>query len=733
MLLRLWVLLGTAFAPIFCTAQVQTAQAQEVPQSPPVQKPNPSEPIITDEEFDTETKPLDPAQQSMESIQEWETQQDRIEAKQQKAQQQKDAQLPVIRALQDNDANETLADVPVLDPEIDAPLKQIDTFDAEPPTTPVVDEEEKSKVVRYSFSVGGLDTHKSGKDALDEEGRDHVLLRFKDLSELDDGAGKADNGAMVSARIRADEQLLISLLSSEGFFDATVKSQVDLPSQPEGKLNVILNVIPGPRYNLGVILFEAQRTEPADLITKNFVPKTGEPIIADRILSAEANIALALPQSGYPFTKVGQRDILLDPETQTGDYTLPVDIGARSSFGKIITEGQTAFDADHIELLRRFRTGELYDARKLDDLRAALVATGLLSTVSVEPIASGQTAPDGTQYANLLVTQEAGPARTLAGNIGYGTGQGFRLEGSWTHRNLFPPEGALSFNALAGTQEQGASVSFRRSNAGRRDRTAELSFNLLHSNFDAFEAFSGRLAGRISRDSTPIWQKRWTYAYGFELVGTNEKDYNFATGQRERQTYALAALPAQIGYDTSNSLLDPTKGFRIYAKLSPEASLGSGQQIYARAVLEGTVYQSISDNFVLAGRARVGSISGIERGNVVPSRRFYGGGGGSVRGFGYQQLGPRDPNNDPIGGRSLNEAAFEARYRFGNYGITGFIDAGQVYESSIPKLNNWRFGVGIGGRFYTNFGPFRLDIATPIGRRTGESKINVYVSIGQAF
>src|SRR3546814_19200373 len=82
---------------------------------------------------------------------------------------------------------------------------------------------------------------------------------------------------------------------------------------------------------------------------------------------------------------------------------------------------------------------------------------------------------------------------------------------------LFPPEGALIVSGVGGTQEQGAGVTFRRSNAGRRDRTVELSVNGLHSNYDAFEAFTGRIAGRISYDSTPIWQKRFTYAYGFEI------------------------------------------------------------------------------------------------------------------------------------------------------------------------------------------------------------------------
>ncbi|MCP4621627.1 MAG: BamA/TamA family outer membrane protein, partial [Bradyrhizobium sp.] len=133
------------------------------------------------------------------------------------------------------------------------------------------------------------------------------------------------------------------------------------------------------------------------------------------------------------------------------------------------------------------------------------------------------------------------------------------------------------------------------------------------------------------------------------------------------------------------------------------------------------------------GRARVGSIMGIARDDLPPSRRYYSGGGGSVRGFGYQELGPRSPDGKPVGGRSFNEFAIEARYRFGNYGIVPFIDAGQVYEGIYPTGKNIRFGAGIGGRLYTNFGPIRVDVATPIARKPGESKISLYISIGQAF
>src|SRR3546814_11968712 len=118
-------------------------------------------------------------------------------------------------------------------------------------------------------------------------------------------------------------------------------------------------------------------------------------------------------------------------------------------------------------------------------------------------------------------------------------------------------------------------------------------------------------------------------------------------------------------------------------------------------MIEGSAYYPVSEAIVLAGRVRVASIAGADRTDIAPSRRLYGGGGGSVRGFGYQELGPKDPNGDPIGGRSLNEAAAEVRYRFCNFGIVGFGDAGPGYESCPPKFFDWRFRPRHGGRLYT--------------------------------
>ena len=632
-------------------------------------------------------------------------------------------------------------DAPLGDPALAEPLPPLATFEAEPipeATGEEGDSEEQVRV-RYTLVVEGLD----------EIG---LAGQFRDLSALHDARGEAVNGAMIVARAREDEAMALRLLRAEGYYDAVAAHSIEqLPGEGDapGELRVVISTVPGQRYNFGEIRVAGPATEPVQLAREALPLTAGNPIRAIDVEAAEANVLLRLPQQGYPFPEIGVRDILLDPETGLGDYTLPLEPGPRARFGGFTTEGDLAFGPRHVGVLARFDRGELYDRRRVDDLREAMVATRLFTSVSAEPVRTGEVAEDGTEYVNILVRQDAGPARSLDASAGYSTGEGLRLEGAWEHRNIFPPEGSLRLAAVAGTQEQSANVRFRRNNWGQRDRALLLQMEAGRRDYAAFRGYTVRAHGLVTRESTPIWQKRWTYAFGAELLATNESRFgepNLSLGD----AYFIGGLIGQLGYDRSNSLLDPTRGFRLLARVNPEASLRDGFDRYARNQFDASAYFPVQDNLVIAGRVRVGSIYGIERDDLAPSRRLYAGGGGSVRGYGYQRLGPQeiranpdfDPENPdkepatisvPLGGRSLNEFSIEGRYRFGNYGVVGFVDAGQVYERSYPNLSDLRYGIGVGGRLYTNFGPLRVDVATPLGRRQGEPRISIYVSIGQAF
>ena len=695
----------------------------EVPPPPPGAVLPTVEPVIDDKEFNAAIPPLDAGDdpeldKPLESIEDFER---RLEGQQSPPSQLSSGLAPDL-------ASEAVGAAPVRDAELAAPLPPIDRFEVAPVQFAQDAPAEASETaVAYRTEIEGLDT-------IDRQTGASLKEEFNALSVLNKGNGKAANAAMVRARLTEDSQLLLTVLAAQGWYSPQIRTRLAPARGGDPTLTAVLSVVPGKRYAFSEIVINAEPTEPPGLVASNLPLRVGEPIVAERVQGAEARLAVALPENGYPFAEVGERDILLDPDTGAGVYTLPVTIGPRGRFGDFTSDGEPAFGADHVAVLARFRRGDLYDTRKVDDLRKALVATSLFRAVSVEPVRTGVAAPDGTEYVTLRVHQEKGPPRTIAGSVGYAAGEGMTAEATWTHRNLFPPEGALILHGQAGTQQQGAGVTFRRSNAGRRDRTVEVVAEAFHNDYDAYSAYTGRLAARVSRDSTPLWQKRVTYAYGIELLATGETDYDAASGDRKRRTYYIAGLNGQIGLDTTDDLLNATRGYRLTALVQPEATVRKGFDPYVRARIDASAYQSVSDDLVLAGRIRLGTIQGTgDLFDIAPSRRLYAGGGGSVRGYVYQGLGEQAADGKPTGGRSLNEASVEARYRFGNYGVVAFVDAGQAYRETTPQFSDLRYGVGIGGRVYTNFGPFRLDVATPLGRRKGESRLNIYVSLGQAF
>jgi translocation and assembly module TamA len=336
---------------------------------------------------------------------------------------------------------------------------------------------------------------------------------------------------------------------------------------------------------------------------------------------------------------------------------------------------------------------------------------------------------------DLKISTEPAPMRTIALAGGFSTGQGLRAEGSWTHRNLVPPEGAFTARAVAAEREQVAQVELRRRNFRRRDQQLLLSGGFSASQQFAFAAETLGISAALARETNIIWQKDWTWSIGVQALVTSQRDRSAAGDPR--RTFTVLALPASLTWDQSDDLLNPSRGFRVTTRLSPELTLRDKRNFnYLKAQVETTAYQPIGD-LVLAGRFHIGSIIGASRGVIAPDRRFYAGGGGSVRGYVFQGVGPRNADNVPTGGNSLTELAVEARYRFQAFGqdlgLVAFVDAGEVSTGTTPAFDRLSLGAGIGARLYTGFGPVRIDIATPINPQRGDPRLVFYVSIGQAF
>ncbi|MFM9827512.1 MAG: autotransporter assembly complex protein TamA [Sphingomonas sp.] len=572
---------------------------------------------------------------------------------------------------------------------------------------------------RYQVRVEGL--------ADVDEAR--VSARFNALSALRQHEGEPANAAQLDRRAREDGDLLTVLLRAAGYYDARVSGSVDASI---GMPVVTLAAEPGPLYRLSAVTLGDLASSSGDKaagLRKAFGVQPADAANADVIAEGQAALIARLGEEGFPFAKVGEPALLVDHATQQATLQLPVETGGARSFGKITLVPNRLFGGRHVADIARFRPGDPYNASQLDDLRRALIQTGIVASAAVDPVEG--TAP-GT--VDIAVAVQPAPLRTIAGAFGYGTGEGVRAEVSWTHRNLFPPEGGLTLRGVAGTQEQSGSVIFRRNNFEGRDRVLTAQLSASNTRRAAFQATTFSLSGSLERLTTIFFQKQWAWSVGGELAASDERDVIVSTGTPRRRTFFILALPTGVNYDGSDDLLNPTRGFRLGARFSPELSLNGSTFVYARTQVDGSAYKSLGARVVLAARARIGVIAGAPRDSIAPSRRFYAGGGASVRGYGFQAIGPRDPNNDPIGGRSLAEFSIEARLKlFGPFGLVPFLDAGNIYTSPLPRFSALQYGGGLGLRYYSSFGPIRIDVGTPINPRPGDARVAVYVSLGQAF
>jgi translocation and assembly module TamA len=633
-------------------------------------------------------------------------------------------QPPDAAELDPNAPLDAMPDLGVAWPDLNVPDSAAPPQTAPSPrqATEGVPLDEGTGEIRYTVAVEGLSEVGPFAD---------LLAAFHKQSALEADRKKPANAAQIGRRSSADADLLTQLLRSQGYYDAVVEPRTE---QSGNLLRVVLAAVPGEQYKFASVELPGLDAagDEASKLRSAFAVHAGDPVIAQDVIAAGVALTRALGEQGFATAKVGDQDIEVNHATGLATLRLPVDPGPLAHFGKIQVTGRPPFSAHHVQIIARFRPGDPFKRSKIEDLRRALIATSLVANADIKTVPV-----DGGRTVDLAVKLEPAPSHTIAGELGYGTGQGARIEASWTDRNFFNPEGALTLRGVAGTLEQLVAIQFRRSNFLRRDQVLNLQASAGHQKFDAYEAKTIRLAGNIERQSNFIWQKKWTWTYGGELLATDERGVFSPADGKSTRTFLIAALPLSLGYDGSDSLLDPTRGFRLSGRLSPEISAHGGQFTYARTQIDASAYHPISDRVVAAGRIRLGTIIGAGLYDIAPSRRFYAGGGGSVRGYGYQRLGPLDVDGDPIGGRGLAEFAIEARIRLkqfgGNFGVVPFFDGGSLTTEAMPDFKDWRFAAGLGVRYYSLFGPIRIDVGVPFNRQPGDGPIAVTVSLGQAF
>jgi len=524
-------------------------------------------------------------------------------------------------------------------------------------------------------------------------------------------------------RVLDDENRLQRALGGEGYHDAHVDGTV--ADAEDGAAAVTFTVTLGARYRLAAVDIRVLGDPPG------YEPPTaaelglglGEPAVAERILAAETRLRTRARRAGRAYAELGERRAVIDREAKTLEATLAIRPGPVVELGEIAYTGVDGIDEAFLRSRLTFEPGTRYAPERIRETRRELVDTGLFRAVQVEL----PDAPPADGVAPVTIATEQRLHRTVSGGVRFETDGGPGFNAGWEHRNIFGGAERFQVDLDADLLEQSLGANLRTPDFFGRSRSLLVRGQLLRQTTDAFDSLVVEAgAGVEQRFSDEL---TGTLGLGLELSDITEGGTT--------ENFGLVFVPATLRFDNTDSLLDPEGGVRATAEYSPFWDLVTPGLFFQRVLLGGSTYFKLADSprVIFAVRGRLGSLTGAARDSIPANRRFFAGGGGSVRGVPFQAASPLDDDDDPIGGRSLLEAAVELRYNITDtIGVVGFVDAGRAFEASVPDFDEPLIvGAGLGARYITPVGPLRLDVAVPVDRRDVDDAFQVYVSLGQAF
>ncbi len=528
-------------------------------------------------------------------------------------------------------------------------------------------------------------------------------------------------------RAEGDLERLKVALKSEARYEGRVAYRIDSEEDPA---IVTLRVDPGPAFTLR--RFDIEITGEGTTDPDVSLPRSGADLQfpsgtiakAPDILSTQARAIAQVRRQGFPFVRLRDRKVVVDLRDHVADVSLIIDAGPRARFGPVKITGLERVEPSFVKAYITWEAGALYDPQRIAAFAEQLERSGLFSAVRVR---AGETlGPNGRLPVIVeLVERER---RTLGVGASFSTNEGPGGNIFWEHRNLSGEGEKFRTELEVAVIRQALSGRYEEPQFLQPNQTLVTTLTLESERTDAFESRSVTTGIGLERDLTR--QVRAGLSAEFEYARTDDNE-------TKTDSY-LVSFPLSVTADTTDSPLDPKRGYRLAYITTPSVGHNDGKILFLKTELRASAYLGLGETkrWVLAARTRLGAISFEETEDIPAGRRFFAGGGGSIRGFAFQEVGPLDDDNDAIGGRSVIELGAEVRVRATqSFGFVPFVEGGNVFDASFPDFSGrFLWGAGLGVYYNTPVGPLRIDAAVPLNPRDGvDDPFQVYVTLGQSF
>ena len=514
---------------------------------------------------------------------------------------------------------------------------------------------------------------------------------------------------------------IAAALEPYGYYNAKVDGE--LRETPQG-WTAVLHVHAGEPATVAsfdLALPDPARDEnPVRKALALFTPKQGQRLDHVAYEKSKTAVQAALLASGYLDAKLVTHTVEVSRADNRVAIKLAWQPGVRYRYGATAFAGSQFYDT----FLYRYvpwHEGDFYDQTQLLQLQQKLIDADYFAVVEVQP--DVEHAHDGVVPIEVTL----GPAKrnVYTAGVFVDTDIGFGVRGGMTRRWLNSHGHKLKLEVQVAQRMKSAAATYSIPLPGPDDRSYNFGANYLDQNTDTTQSHTKSVVANETRQWLGFKRTLGLHALTGDFTILDPR-HNKALDERGDTTLLYPEL--LLERKRADDVLFVRDGYSLALAARASPGLASSTH-FAQLRADAKWIHGFGKRQRVILRGSVGAMAVGDFDKLPPELRFFAGGDRSIRGYGFQTIGPHNEHDLVVGGRDLAVASAEYEYYFNrNWGVATFVDAGDAFSG----FGNFRthVGSGVGLRWRSPVGMVRADIGVPVHDPDGKTGIELHLVIG---
>ncbi len=545
-------------------------------------------------------------------------------------------------------------------------------------------------------------------------------------------------------KLSGDLEALRSYYLNKGYINFKIDSTQVSITPDKKDIYITINITEGDVFTISDILLAGDLVAPKEEMFELIHLTRGHVFSRKKVVASSERLNELLGNYGYAFANVNSIPEI-DAEKKQVAITYFVDPGKRVYVRRINLRGNTRTRDRVLRREMRQMESAWFSAEKVSRSRDRLERLSFFENVTVEtPAVAGS-----TDQVDINITVEEKPAGNIMAGVGYSQSQGVTFNTS------------ISQNNFLGTGKQ-VTLGFNSSSANTLYQLAYTNpyytmdgisrgFNLKYrqTEFDELDSadYSTDVLIAGVNFGVPISDFD-RLLFTFDIESTDFNIANNASTQITdfKTTHGTSLLDYKAGvswvFDSRNSIMFPTRGRS--QRMGAEIALPGSDLEYYKINYRLQQFFPLSKVFTLGMKGNVGYGDGYSGTETLPFyENFFAGGFRSMRGIAENTLGPRDSNDDALGGNfNLTggaEILFKAPFKLAEKSLrlSLFADFGNVFDMDDGaegfEASELRYSTGVAAVWASPMGLLTFSLAQPYNTKSGDEIENFQFNFGSSF